>query len=95
MDLTKLLSTIQVVAAIQYGNREATAADIDVLIISDDFSVMFFSKRIRLVESVLQAEKPIDPLCLTRQEWIAYKRTRPVFCKNILQGVFLYGDSLS
>lgn len=94
MDLTKLLSSIHVVTIIQFGNLEATAEDVDVLIISDDFSVMFLSKRIRFVKSILRAENPIDPLCLTRQEWKVFKQNRPVFCKNILQGELLYGDSL-
>lgn len=92
MDLNQLLSFIHVVAVVQYGNRSSTAADIDLLIISDDFENMFFSKRQHLINTLLQAGKKLDLLCLTQQEWTTYQKSRPVYCQNILQGVFLYGN---
>ncbi|RFZ78541.1 hypothetical protein DS742_12765 [Lacrimispora amygdalina] len=81
---------------ILFGNTSVSSKDIDLLIISENFSSIFIFKRAALVRSILSTAKKIDPICLTPTELADYIEKQNPFYLNILKkGTLIYGNKIS
>ncbi len=95
LNIEPLITCFSIKFIIQYGNRCINSNDIDLLIISDDFATIYLPKRKKLVISILNSRKKIDPICLTNKELKLYLSTQnPYYLKIMKEGVILYGNHL-
>lgn len=91
MDYRTLIETLKIKLIIVFGNIDFDSKDIDLLIVSDDFSDMFYHKRINKVLEYIESDLKLDPICLTQKEYNKLLNYPNEFAKNIIdKGELIY-----
>lgn len=92
IDINALIKRIDVEKVILFGNIvNDDGADIDILVVSDDFEDMLIFKREQVVKSLIDSDKTIDPICVTLSEYRRMKATKNYFVSQVLsKGMIIY-----
>lgn len=74
-----------------YGNCQTNERDIDIVVVSNYFSKMFYHKRINKVKDYIDSEVKIDPICLTEDEYKHVCKNPSSFMAEVIRtGVVVY-----
>ena len=92
--LQKVREKYNISQAIFFGSRATgeylTDSDYDIILVSDDFRDIFFSKRTALMYDFWQYWPiEIEPLCYTPEEFEAKKNQIGIVSEAIKEGIFL------
>ncbi|MDK7489685.1 MULTISPECIES: hypothetical protein [Bacillus cereus group] len=68
-NFSALVLAIDIEKILLFGNKSITSNDIDLLVVSNDFELMYSSKRVQYVKKYLNSTKKIDLICVTVEEY--------------------------
>ncbi|MFP3324427.1 hypothetical protein R0K05_15185 [Planococcus sp. SIMBA_160] len=92
MNFSILLLALDIEFIILFGNKSNLSNDIDLLIISNDFKLMYSAKRVQYVKKYLHCDKKLDLICVTSDEYERMMEYPTKFSKQIIKnGEIIYG----
>ncbi|EJR73635.1 hypothetical protein ORN01_22160 [Bacillus cereus] len=91
LNFSELVCNLKIEKIIIFGNLTMKSNDLDLLIVSDDYEVMYNHKRIKISKKFIHSIKKLDLICLTLKEFNELQIRPNQFSINILtKGEVLY-----
>ena len=88
--INEILNSFNISLIIRFGNREISANDLDLLIVSDDFIGISNYKRAEIIKFI---NPLVDPICFTRLEFeIFQNKNNTLYRKIKSDSTILYGN---
>jgi hypothetical protein len=88
--ITEILNLIDVRLLVEFGDRKEISADIDMLIVSEDFHGISMLKKRELIQRI---DRSIDPICLTTKQFKQLKESNSSLYNCIKKThLTFYGD---